>query len=585
MKKKNNMKKNVNEAYPYRKPLNNNSGKKKRYIKIFAKRLTPKTDDAQTADPNAVQQPSSEVIQITLQNVDMDDAKQIQETVVPNAKVFMGTANTKSGQIKVPTITFTVPDKKFAKWLKLTIPKIQTVFENSNNAEYPNVSELDTEILEKVHSTPSEETTARAEKSLKEMEEAIYKAISENRWDDAMVIYKKAINLMARVYGHQLSPNNVKSIYKQAEAAGISPSDKGAATNSYWPDGTEKFWPTFVRSAQSWRKDFGRTIKDEPKMQYAMASGFRKNADTTTINNRLKSQGHNSLSDVSLQQKDKIKNGGIVGGLYGVGYDISDTEGPAGFFDSPGLLNNLDGTLTDAAVIDNDTWMKKLQDMKNNNPQMAVSDDDKKREMASSEEGQAEIFLSAIKELCSTGKYDGGWEQLNVTIVDGQDPITNYLLTIQNIAKAKLIESKWKNQANIDKIAEMVTAAVALCTVGKNKISSLGYNFQNVGSVFGSFEECKSSVLSVTDSILSALHRKTSEEDKNVTINENHISKFFNLLERMENRYNENYKYELTEGLIHRPSDEKIMSFLGELGLEISNENESMETFEDNGLM
>ena len=53
----------------------------------------------------------------------------------------------------------------------------------------------------------------------------------------------------------------------------------------------------------------------------------------------------------------------------------------------------------------------------------------------------------------------------------------------------------------------------------------------------------------------------------------------------MENRYNENYKYELTEGLIHRPSDEKIMSFLGELGLEISNENESMGTFEDNGLM
>ena len=28
MKKKNNMKKNVNEAYPYRKPLNNNGGKK-----------------------------------------------------------------------------------------------------------------------------------------------------------------------------------------------------------------------------------------------------------------------------------------------------------------------------------------------------------------------------------------------------------------------------------------------------------------------------------------------------------------------------------------------------------------------------
>lgn len=567
------MKKNISEAYPYRKSGNSGaSDKKKRYVKIYAKRIVNKQDNSQ-ADPSTPQN-TTELVQITLQNVDIADGKQIQESIVPNAKVFMGTTNTTKGPIKVPTISFIVPDKKFAKWLKMVVPKIQTVLENSNTSTYPNVFDLETEILEKVHSTPSEETSARAEKSLKEMEEAIYKAIQEDRWDDAMVIYKKTINLMARVYGHQLSPNNVKSIYRQAEAAGIKPTDKGAETNSYWPDGTEKFWPTFVRSAQAWRKDFGRTIKDEPKMQYAMSSGFRKNADDATINNRLKSQGFNSLSDVSLQQKDKIKNGGIIGGIYGVGYDISDTEGPNDFFSTPGLLNNLDGTLTDAAMADNDMWLKKLQDMKNNNPQMALSNDDKKRELASTEEGQAEIFLNAIKDLCSTPKYEGGWDYLNVDIVDSQDPITNYLLTIQNIAKSKLIDSGWKNPANVSKIAEMVTAAIALSTIGKSKISSLGYNFQNVSKVFNSFEECKSSVIGVSDSILSALHRKTSDEKM---VNENALKRFFVLLERMDNIHNVDYKYELTEGLIHRPSDDKIMAFLGELGLDFSNDSISQE--------
>jgi hypothetical protein len=260
--------------------------------------------------------------------------------------------------------------------------------------------------------------------------------------------------------------------------------------------------------------------------------------------------------------------------VYGVGYDISDTEGPNDFFSTPGLLNNLDGTLTDAAMADNDMWLKKLQDMKNDNPQMALSNDDKKRELASTEEGQAEIFLNAIKDLCKTPKYESGWDYLNVDIVDSHDPITNYLLTVQNIAKSKLIDSGWKNPANVSKIAEMVTAAIALSTIGKNKIASLGYNFQNVSKVFNSFEECKSSVIGVSDSILSALHRKTSDEKM---VNENALKRCFVLLERMDNIHNVDYKYELTEGLIHRPSDDKIMAFLGELGLDFSNDSISQE--------
>ena len=82
----------------------------------MAKRIVNKQDNSQ-ADPSAPQN-TTELVQITLQNVDIADGKQIQESIVPNAKVFMGTTNTTKGPIKVPTISFIVPDKKFAKWLK-----------------------------------------------------------------------------------------------------------------------------------------------------------------------------------------------------------------------------------------------------------------------------------------------------------------------------------------------------------------------------------------------------------------------------------------------------------------------------------
>ena len=557
----------VNEAY------NNpsNGGKKKRYVSVFVKRTTK-----QQTDPQA---PSSELIQITFKNLDKVDAQQIVDTVIPGAKLFMADSKSKTGStFKVPAITFTVPDAKFAKWLRVVLPKIQTVFENSNSSEYPQAQEFEQMVIDAVHDAPSELTANRAQQSLKDLENAIYKAISENRWDDAMVIYKKAINLMAREYGHQLSPNNVKSIYAQAEAAGISPSDKGAETNSYWPDGTEKFWPTFVRSAKAWRSEFGRTIKDEPKMQYAMSSVFSKNADSATIDKRLKSQGFNSLSDASLQQREKLKNGGVTGGIKGVGYDISDTEGPNDFFLAPGLLNNLDGTLTDSAIADKEAWLKKIQDLKDQNGQVQMSDDDKRKEKAASEEGQAEIFMEAIQKLIETPKYEGGWQDLNITIQDGPDPITTYLLTVQDVARKKLEISGWNNKVNVAKIAQMVTAAVALSTVGKSKVGSLGCDFSNVGSVFNSFEQCKSTVIGVSDQILSALHKMTSKNDDK--LNENSVKRFFTLLERIENRYNDGYNYELNEGLIHRPSDDAIMDFLGDLGLNLSNED-SMD-MEDN---
>lgn len=560
------MEKNINEAYYNNrgfKPSKKTDGPKSRYIKPIVKRVTQGDDDNK-----------KEFINVILRNIDESDAQQIKDTLIPSAIIGKHKTNIKGNFVDLPGISFVIPNIKFSKWIKMVLPKIETILNSSNVAKYPNASTLQTDLIEAVHNAPSEEAKKRAEQSLKEMEEAVYKAIRENRWDDAMVIYKKAINLMARVYGHQLSPNNVKSIYAQAEKAGIKPTDKGAATNSYWDDGTEKFWPTFVRSAYAWRKDFGRTIKDEPKMQYIMASGNRKEASGDEIQNRLKSQGFNSLADVSAQQKDRIKNAGLTGAFQGVGYDISDTEGPDDFFNAPGLLNNLDGTLTDSALADNEAWMKKLQDLKNQDSKVEISDKDRKRELASTEEGRAQIYLEGISKLCSDE-----WRNLNVTITQSDDKVLSYLYTIENVAKAKISDSGWKNLSNINKIAQMVTAAVALCTVGKNKIPQMGYNFKDVSTVFKSFEECKSTVLSVSDSILSALHRVTSEEDKQdaiAAINENKLHKFFNLMERMSNIHNENYNYELSEGIINRPNDDIIMNFLSTLGLNFEDNSTEM---------
>jgi hypothetical protein len=218
-------------------------------------------------------------------------------------------------------------------------------------------------------------------------------------------------------------------------------------------------------------------------------------------------------------------------------------------------------------------WMKKLQDLKNNDPQAQISDKDKKRELASTDDGMATIYLDAIKNLCTLPRFQGGdWSELNVTISSSDDKVLAYLLTIEDVAKKKIEASGWRNNNNVAKIAQMVTAAVALCTVGKSKISQMGYNFRDVSNVFNSFDECKSTVLSISDSILSALHRATSEDDKNsamATVNENRLHKFFNLMERMNNRYNENYRYELSEGIINRPNDNVIMDFLKEFGLDI----------------
>lgn len=554
----------MNEAYytKYNAGGYKKSGPSKRYLNFSVNRK-----NVQSTDVNGAQSKAT-LLEISFMNLDKNDMFQIKQNCIPSARFW-----TQDNAYHTPCMTFQIPEAKFAKWVRLMMPKIKTILEASTTSQYPNIDNLENDLMDAIHNSVNPQVIERAQVSLKALEEAIYNAIQNNKWDEAMILYKKAINLVARVYGHQLAPNNVKAIYAQAEAAGIKPTDKGAATNSYWPDGTEKFWPTFVRSASTWRK-WGRTIKDEPKMQYYISSSYTKRETKKGLQQKASAMGLNA-SDLSLQQNDTLGVNKTLAGLRGAAYDISDTEGTTNFFDELGLLNNLDGTLTDKAKLDSDLWMKKLQDIKNQQ-NVQLNPQDQKKQDLTSEEGQAKIFYNALVDLCSRSKMEKGWDYLGITLLSQiqGDPIITYLNAVYKIAKAK-INMVWKNPTNTEKIAQMVTAAVALCTVGKTKLPEMGYDFSNTSNIFSSYEECKSTVLGVSDSIISALSYETDKQFQNDTpLNEiKFLIKFGSLMERMNNLRTEGYKYELNEGMIRRPSDDAIMSFLGQFGLNFKEEN------------
>lgn len=554
----------MNEAYytKYNTGGYKKSGPSKRYLNFSVSRKNVQSTDANGTQSNAT------LLEISFMNLDKNDFSTIKQNCIPSARFWM-----QDNMYHTPCMTFSIPEAKFAKWVRLMMPKIKTILEASTTSQYPNIDNLESDLMDAIHNSVNPQVIERAQVSLKALEEAIYNAIQNNKWDEAMILYKKAINLIARVYGHQLAPNNVKAIYAQAETAGIKPTDKGAATDSYWPDGTEKFWPTFVRSASTWRK-WGRTIKDEPKMQYYISSSYTKRETKKGLQQKASAMGLNA-SDLSLQQNDTLGVNKTLAGLRGAAYDISDTEGTTNFFDELGLLNNLDGTLTDKAKIDSEQWMQKMQDIKNQQNVQLNAQDQKKQDLTS-EEGQAKIFYNALVDLCSRSKMEKGWDNLGIKLpqqIQG-DPIITYLNAVYNIAKAK-INMVWKNPTNTEKIAQMVTAAVALCTVGKSKLPQMGYDFSNVSHVFGSYEECKSTILGVSDSIISALSYETDKQFQNDTpLNEiKFLIKFGSLMERMSNLRTEGYKYELNEGMIRRPSDDTIMSFLGQFGLNFNEEN------------
>lgn len=599
------MKKSIKEAYYNNKFPKKASSKKtttnKKTKKIFfsAEREMGDVETGAKQDAQSTPDQSNvEYVYLQIKQIDKNDAEKIKNLLVTSILTYETVYSAKyKKEFNIPNLVIPIKASKIDKFYAVTLPKIVKILKESD-VEYEGIenyngigwsdttdSEILTDIKNKIsvaiRDAASVEDRERAVKSIEKLKQEVYKAIEENRWDDAVEAYKKVINLVARTYGQQLSPSNVQAIYTQAKEAGIQPTDKGKETNSYWPDGSEKFWPTFVRSGYAWEHYFDRVVVDEPKMRYIYKSAFYKKADAATVQHRKDTQGYKSISDLSLQQKNVIRTGDAYAGIpYAVGFDISDTVPKNGsqddFFGPPGLLNNLDGTLTDSAVIDNEEWLKRIQELKNNNPDYVMSDNDKKREMSSTEEGRAKLFLEGLKNISTKNN----WDSLGAEIQDTGNPIIDYLVSLENVANARLSQFKIQNQYNKKKIAQMITAVVSYNTVGSSHLKKLNYDFKDTKSIFNGFSEFETLVINISDSILNGLNFAISYEAKKEVkaqaLNENSISKIFNILERIENIYKDNYIFESYNELIHRHSDNEILTFLKSFGFDLDDNDNNM---------
>ena len=522
-----------------------------------------------------------DLVRFTINSISKEDAVNIVNTLsLNNAKIRQEKENKQGKTMTLCYLDISVPYEKAKKWIEKMVPKIAAILKNSEKSDYKNVDSFQNAFSDAMLSTATSDELEAAVLTLQKLEEQIYKAIQENRWGDAMESYKRVINLQSRIYGHQLAGENIKLIEQQALDAGIQPTDKGQ--NKFDDEskpnfGKPKVWPTFVRNAYIWRNKFGRNIVDEPAMRYTMNLAHSYKKTGSELDREAESMGLQNRHDFSDQQYDAIEMGKGFSGGRGIGYDISDTVpisgGPDTFMEAVGLINNITGMLNPAAEKDQAEWEAKRQAIEqgeNGNNEEEMSAQNQMKMDVSTEEGRARIFYDALCELITTGRM----KSLKVTPFDKGDMIENFLRTVYSIASV-YTQKKWSNKINVDAIAQMVTAAVAYNTVGADKIKSMGFDFSNTGGIFSSYEQCKSSVIALSDMILNNLQFITSQR---MGVRENVISRnFYQLLERMDNLYKEEKcvikESPVTNSLIQKKSPDECMKFLMSLGLNFDENN------------
>lgn len=518
-----------------------------------------------------------EVANFILKNIDKEDAWDIRNNVIK------GTVK----DVKVPpsqkyprgytyyAIEFPVTFDKAKKWIEVQVPKLQNWLYSSSRADYQGLDKLQDDARRAYNDCPSEAELRNMEQSVESLKKEIYKAVQEGRFEDAMKMYNYSIELRARVYGHQLSPENAKLIQAQAEAAGLTPNDKG-------PD---KFWPTFCRSEATWNK-WGRKVIDNPRMRYIVWTvyGSNKNRDIAA---GLKGMGWTDPSIVGKQQIDKASMGS--GGRQGKGvmYDISDTEPLPGtvddFADKMGLANNLTGILNAPALEKEKELL--AADEKNKADQLANADAEKKKhlEQIATDEGKAELFLEALKKINADEKNPVQIDDTN------KSPLDNYINSLINLADRRCRDQKWSNDVDVRLMALMIAAGVSSKTVGAQRIKSLHPDFS--AARFKDEGQFSTTVWPIMFSIINKMNKAVDDiyKEKNIGMGDNAApvqtaaqvtENFRNMLKRM-NKLHEEYigepevSEEVDESMLPENSGMKddVINFLKGFGLHFDNEN------------
>ena len=521
-----------------------------------------------------------ELAYFTLQNLDKEDAWDLRNNVIK------GTVK----DIKVPpsdkyprgytkyVIEFPVTFDKAKKWVEVQIPKIVNYLSSSTRAEYQNLDNLQKDAMRAYNDCPSEAELRRMEESVDNLKKEIYKAVQEGRFNDAMKIYNYSISLRARVYGHQLSPENAKAIQAQAEAAGLTPNDKG-------PD---KFWPTFCRSEKTWN-DWGRQIVDQPRMRYVVWSvyGSQKNKDVVGGLQRMgwSDASTGNLKNFGQQQIDKASMGS--GGRQGKGimYDISDTEPMPGtiddFADKIGLVNNINGVLNAPALAKEKELLAK--DEKDKADALANADAEKQKQLKQiqDDEGKAEVFIEALAKTESDSKTPIAMDD------SSKSPLDNYINSLIRVAEGKIRQQKWSNDVDIRLMSLMIAAGVASKTVGASRIQALHPDFS--AARFKDEGQFNTTVWPIMCGMINKLNKAVDDiyRQKNMATDaaQQITENFFNMLNRM-NKVNEEFEPvmypnceegEMDESMLPENQGMKkdILNFLGQFGLQIGGNEEN----------
>ena len=554
----------------YYKKSNGDNKTPKKYPGFYVKKVEAEQPDGS----------KKEIAYFTLKNLDKEDAWDLRNNVIKGVVK----------DVKVPpsaryphgytyyAIEFPVTFDKAKKWVEVQIPKIVNYLTNSTRADYQNLDNLQKDALRSYNDCPSEAELRRMEESVDNLKKEIYKAVQEGRFEDAMKIYNYSIELRARVYGHQLSPENAKAIQAQAEAAGLTPNDKG-------PD---KFWPTFCRSEKTWN-DWGRQVIDEPRMRYVVWSvyGSQKNKDVVGGLHRMGWSDANTgnLKDFGKQQIDVAQMGS--GGRQGKGimYDISDTEPMPGTLDDfatkIGLINNISGILNAPAIEKEKELL--ASDEKNKADMIANADAEKQKQLKQiqSDEGKAEVFLEAL------AKIETDSSNNPVPMDDtSKSPLDNYINSLINVARERVKSQKWSNDVDIRLMSLMIAAGVASKTVGASRIKALHPDFS--AARFKDEGQFSTTVWPIMCSMINKLNKSVDDiyKSKNMATDNTQqaiTENFFKLLNRMKkSKLNEEFEPimfpnceegEIDETMLpeNQTMKKDVISFLQGFGLNFGN--------------
>lgn len=358
---------------------------------------------------------------------------------------------------------------------------------------------------------------------------AILQAMKNGEYGDLLEKYGGELVDKNRVYGHTLSPKNVKQIIATALANGLQPGNPR--------------WPTYVRPAHVWRK-FGLYVCDDPAglidqngnpvidpatgkprelrepILYPFDASIKADKQTIKGTNRgLAIMGHDlKVSDIGgfnnqLADKAHIEVARTAGGVRGIAYDISDVVEIPGtnalnrFLNvEKGLRNNLTGELNQAAQdyeeakkAEFNERMEKFKQDAMNDPELSAAAEKSKTDVISAE------------------KYNIALERINSRLANKfkffntGNAVGDFINNIFSWAKDIIEGDNFPKDVNF--IANLVVCSVCLqCNVGQNRVNVLG----GVGEAFRYIEKesselARAEFLKVQDSILEMLKRALIE--------------------------------------------------------------------------